>query len=136
MRIHFSTISILTVFTLFFSHPSFAQSPATTDLEKRISSIEKRITILENQLSELRSELAKLKSQLKEQPSKPTTEKQNWRRLTLGMSMSEVKSLLGEPDNVEVGPLFTTWKYKGPGLSIGFVTFDSNGKLIGWNEPD
>jgi septal ring factor EnvC (AmiA/AmiB activator) len=75
MRIHFSTISILTVLTLFFSHPSFTQNPTTTDLEKRISSIEKRITILENQLSELRWELAKLKSQLKEQPSKTTTRK-------------------------------------------------------------
>jgi uncharacterized coiled-coil protein SlyX len=135
MRIHFSTISILTVFTLFFSHSSFTQNPTTNDLEKRISSIEKRITILENQLSELRSELAKLKSQLKEQPSKTTTEKQNWRRLKLGMSMSEVKSLLGELDNVSGGPL-TTWEYKGPGLSRGFVIFDSNGKLLQWREPD
>jgi chaperonin cofactor prefoldin len=135
MRIHFSTISILTVFTLFFSNPSFTQNPTTTDLEKRISSIEKRITILENQLSELRSELAKLKSQLKEQPNKTTTEKQNWRRLKLGMSMSEVKSLLDELDNVSGGPL-TTWEYKGHGLSRGFVIFDSNGKLLQWREPD
>jgi hypothetical protein len=51
------------------------------------------------------------------------------------MSMSEVKSILGEPDNVSGGPL-TTWEYKGPGYSRGFVIFDSNGKLIQWREPD
>jgi hypothetical protein len=58
--------------------------------------------------------------------------RKNWKRLSAGMKDGEVKGLLGEPSRVIQG-VKTLWYY--PNLYRGYVTFDENGLLIGWNEP-
>ena len=52
----------------------------------------------------------------------------NWRRLRRGMSMKEVRALLGVPERVAGGTL-TTWSWLG-----AYVTFSSE-KRFSWNEP-
>jgi cell division protein FtsB len=142
MRIPLSTIVITTALVFILGSSSFAQQSASGKLERRIADLEKRIEELEGQVSELRSEVSTLKSQKEKassitQPSKrPATEKQNWRRLYVGMSMSDVKTLFGDPDNVLGGTYSTTWYYKGAGYSRGWIVFDSNGSVSQWGEPD
>jgi hypothetical protein len=58
--------------------------------------------------------------------------RKNWKRLSAGMKEGDVKGLLGGPGRVIHGAK-TLWYY--PNLYRGYVTFDENGHLIGWNEP-
>lgn len=44
--------------------------------------------------------------------------------------MEEVRSLLGEPDNVNAGPRMTIWSYP----DYGTVTF-VDARVQGWVEP-
>jgi len=56
-----------------------------------------------------------------------------WRRLQVGMSQDEVRSILGEPGKINVSPPVTLWLY--PDALGGNVVFDEKGKVQGWNEP-
>ena len=57
---------------------------------------------------------------------------QNWRRLRRGMTMDEVRALLGEPERVQaLGGVITHWYWD----SGADVSFDASDKLESWSEP-
>jgi outer membrane protein assembly factor BamE (lipoprotein component of BamABCDE complex) len=60
----------------------------------------------------------------------PSQDRSQWRKLQRGMSKDDVRKLLGEPGKVSVAKYYEFWYYAG-----GSVTFDSKGRLDGWNEP-
>jgi hypothetical protein len=60
--------------------------------------------------------------------------RESWRRLSKGMSMADVRSILGEPAKVNAGPL-TTWYYLSGVFSSGNVVFDSSSRVMSWAEP-
>ena len=60
------------------------------------------------------------------------TGKGAWRQLEVGMSMSSVRSLLGEPRDIS-GGYYTQWYY-GAILLGGSVSF-AGGKVSDWSEP-
>lgn len=126
---------------ILFNYSSFAQQSAIGKLERRIVDLEKRVENLETQVSELRSQVRLLTSRTEQsssynQPAKqPAKEKQNWRRLYVGMSMSEVRNIFGEPDKVSQGPSLTFWYYKTDSYLSGEIDFDQNGRVTSWSEP-
>lgn len=60
----------------------------------------------------------------------PWKDKQNWRRLELGMSTDAVARILGDPDTIYKDPDSELWNYPGG----GFVVFWDE-RLHHWSEP-
>lgn len=58
----------------------------------------------------------------------------SWRRLSNGMSMDQVRNLMGEPWKVTNYGIFTIWDY-GKFPNSGTVDFDKYGRVSGWSEP-
>ena len=96
-----------------------------------------RIDQMKKELQETKLRLSKLESLLSN-PSKAQEHVTsgegwksvvNWRRLTEGMSTSDVQKILGEPHRVD-GGTFATWYYQNGGR-IGFY----EGKVDRWMEP-
>jgi hypothetical protein len=56
-----------------------------------------------------------------------------WRKLELGLSMDDVRGILGEPREIGVIGTYVTWHY-GDNILGGNVRF-LNGKLRYWDEP-
>jgi uncharacterized protein YceK len=54
-----------------------------------------------------------------------------WRSLKRGMTESDVRSILGEPQQVETFSSFSSWAYPGGGKTV----FDRDGRLDAWSEP-
>jgi hypothetical protein len=122
-------VSILGVliFLSLLVHPLHAQDDETLLLQQKIDALELRIEQLETQLRES-MEFQKMI----ETGEFGWQNKTNWRKLEIGMPEGEVRSILGEPIKVIKGSK-TLWYY--PSIYKGFVSFDQNGNLIGWNEP-
>lgn len=96
-----------------------------------------RIDQLEKEIQEIKLRLSKLESLLSN-PSKAeelVTSSEgwksvmNWRKLTTGMSTSDVQKILGEPHRVNGGTI-TDWSYQNGGNVIFF-----EGKVDRWMEP-
>lgn len=107
-----------------------------------IDSVLLRVQQLERTTVQLEQRVIKLEALIRNEPSRglpasPTSDVrniQNWRRLRLQMTMDEVRTLLGEPDRVDVLGPFTTWQWDYP--TGGRVSFDSeSGRLNSWSEP-
>ena len=81
-------------------------------------SLLRRIEILERANTDLERRVRELESLIKSEPS----------QLRLGMTMDEVRELLGEPERVEGGPV-TYWRWAD--ANVYFMS----GKLEGWSEP-
>lgn len=101
----------------------------------------RRIEILERTTIDLQLRVRELEAQVKRDSSRPqagrassnSREIQNWRQLRRGMSMDDVRALLGEPDRVDaIGGISTIWSWNAGGAH---VHFDSADKLDGWSEP-
>jgi hypothetical protein len=107
--------------------PLTAQQADPSDLAKRVAELERRIERLESLFKEggeARTEGI---------PSAYGWQnKKNWRRLRVGMTEDEVKASLGEPTKIITG-VRTLWYY--PNIYCGYVSFDNDGQLTGWNEP-
>ena len=114
-------------FYLATSSPLFAQ-------DDEISRLRQRVTELEEKVKELELLLNECSDALKEQKTNDYgwQNKMNWRRLEVGMTESQVRETLGEPVKVIKG-IKTLWYY--PNFYGGYVSFDENGNLTGWNEP-
>lgn len=105
------------------------QDTSTESLLRRIELLERANTGLEQRVREL-------ESLIRSKPSKGravTTSARwqdlaNWRQLNLGMTMDEVRELLGEPERVEGGS-FTYWYWTDAKVSF------YSGKVDGWSEP-
>lgn len=98
-----------------------------TDLKQRISELENRIKDLEALLK------------ISREPSSKNEDKENgwwngksWRKLKEGMTQEQVKKILGEPVKAIKGTR-EIWYY--PDFYRGYVSFDEDGNLRGWNQP-
>ncbi|MBN1830792.1 MAG: hypothetical protein JW896_01645 [Deltaproteobacteria bacterium] len=109
------------------THPLLAQDEETSLLQKRIDELELRIDQLEKQLEESMGF-----QEMLETGGFGWQNMMNWRKLEIGMPEDEVRSILGAPIKVIKGSR-TLWYY--PSIYKGFVSFDQNGNLAGWNEP-
>jgi len=120
------TLSMLGVLALLSlpAQPLHAQEEEISQLRQKITELEGRIKELERLLSETR------KKQMAHQYA--WQNKKNWRKLEVGMGETQVKTILGEPIKVISG-VKTLWYY--PNIYCGYVSFDENGHLAGWNEP-
>jgi hypothetical protein len=115
------------IFLGLFAHPLRAQNDETLLLQQEIDALELRIEQLETQLRES-MEFQKMV----ETGEFGWQNKMNWRKLEIGMPEGEVRSILGAPIKVIKGSK-TLWYY--PSVYRGFISFDQNGNLAGWNEP-
>ena len=96
-------------------------------LQKKISELEERIRGLETLLNEYQ-----IKESVQVSSVYEWENKKNWRKLEIGMNESQVQKILGEPAKMIKG-VRTLWYY--PNKYCGYVSFDENGCLSGWNEP-
>lgn len=120
------TLSMLSVLALLLLpvQPLHAQEEEILQLRQKITELENRIKELEGLFGETR------KNQMMAEYA--WRNKKNWRRLEIGMEEAQVKTILGEPIKV-IGGVKTLWYY--PNIYCGYVSFDENGHLAGWNEP-
>ena len=97
-------------------------------LDDRVRALERRVEQLEKQVAQPTSPA----SARKPVSSQPDGWRQidNWRSLRRGMTESDVRSILGEPQKVVASGSLTLWYYPGGGSA----DFD-DGRLRGWNEP-
>ena len=110
-----------------FSQPIRAQDKEILQLRQKISELEAKIEELEGLLNEC---VASRKKGAADEYG--WQNKMNWRKLEMGMSQSQVQSILGKPTKVIKG-VKTLWYY--PNIYGGFVSFDKSGNIAGWNEP-
>lgn len=112
---------ILLYALVFIAHPLCA---AEYDLEKRVIDLEKRVSDLENanKITPLKPLDTSVRGNWKDI--------KNWRQLQQGMSYDAVRSLLGEPDNIDGGSM-THWYW---GNRDATVVFFLN-RLNQWTEP-
>ena len=95
----------------------------------KIQELEKRVEKLEKDLLEKTDEILKLK--------KTNNLKSLWRSLDNSLNKKEVKSILGEPDNIHRMEYTTIWYYKYGNYNEGKVKFrSSDGLLREWIEPN
>jgi hypothetical protein len=104
-------------------------------------SLVQRVAFLELKTVELERRIHELEALIKTGPSQdsPTRaagnwrELGNWRRLRRGMTTTQVRAIIGEPDKVEAGSSMTIWTW-GKFPDYATVRFDDD-KLDGWTEP-
>lgn len=123
------TIFILLVATLICNGAS-AQS-----LEERLRELERRVEQLERKEAERQQTPSGAPRKTSRTAAEPWRQIANWRSLKLGMTDNDVRSILGDPDKVEVGSLVTLWYYEYP--KGGRVRFSSSDHRVeGWTEPE
>ena len=105
---------------------SIAQETSVEQLEKRITELEKKVTMLEQKLANTQQTVMP--------NAKQVSEKSVWRTLKRGMTESEVRSILGEPEKIRVSGIFTFWSYSKQD-SHSKITF-INDRLDSWEEPE
>lgn len=113
-----------------------AQESTSDSLRQRIAVLERKTADLEQRVRELEAVVSAKPAQPRPVPASANwKDVANWRRLSLGMTMEQVRGLLGEPEKVAANPAETTWYWDYP--TGPTVHFDSrSGKLEGWSEPD
>ena len=131
MNKNYTFLSINVVLCFFavlmlYCQPIMAQDDEIVRLRQKISHLEKRIDELESPLA-VYGEAKNIKG---EGPG--WQNKKNWRKLKAGMTREQVQSILGEPVKAIHG-VRTLCYY--PSIYCGYVSFDENGVLSGWNEP-
>jgi hypothetical protein len=104
-------------------------------IDERVETLEQKILDLEQRIKDL-ERLLKLSASTEETPVKmgDCTNVQNWRKLKLGMTMDDIRLLLGEPHTVGRGGFGTMWFYDS-GFGLGFVSFSEEGLVKRWMEP-
>ena len=121
------TIFIIILLLIALNANAFGQS-----LETRIETLEMKVLSLERRIMELEKALKLVTSSPEKKPIKMGNwqNKANWRALKKGMSMDEVKSLLGEPHKINQYHYSTSWWY-----GFGTISFDEHDIVDGWSEP-
>jgi outer membrane protein assembly factor BamE (lipoprotein component of BamABCDE complex) len=125
----FRTALLATLAVAFIPAAAAAQDASPAALLRRIESLERANNDLERRVRELEATIKNAPS--KGKPVVKSTKWKdlaNWRQLHVGMSMDEVRELLGEPEHVEGGH-FTTWHW-----GDAEVEFTSD-KVSSWTEP-
>jgi hypothetical protein len=108
--------------------------------ELSADSLLRRIDLLERKTADLERRVRELEGRVTVSPSRPPTvpassqwrDIQNWRGLRFGMTMDQVRTLLGEPQRVDAGSRITFWHWG----EMSYVVFDGqSGKVQSWSEP-
>ena len=126
----FRAALIAAIATASISTIAAGQNVSTDRLIRQIDSLQRRTDDLERRVSQL-------EARVKDQPSRSQVapasanprDIANWRRLRRGMTMDDVRALLGEPESVNAGYI-TTWHYP----KLAEVSFTAE-KVYGWSEP-
>ena len=84
----------------------------------------------EERLRKLAS-LERIRKLEKEKENQKMELKRKWSQITIGLSMYEVKSILGQPNDIISGGVFANYFYGPPRGEVRFV----NGKVIGYSKP-
>jgi len=96
----------------------------------RIDQLEKEIQGLKFRISKIESLLSNPSSAQKIVPSgEGWKHVANWRKLSTGMSFSDVKKILGEPHRVKGGSI-AKWYYRNDGRVLFY-----DGEVDSWEEP-
>ena len=98
-------------------------------LDDRARGLERRVEQLERQVAQATSQVSTQKPVSNQTDG--WRQRENWRSLRRGMTESDVRSFLGEPQNVDSFPSWSNWRYP----DRGAARFDGNGRLDGWSEP-
>ena len=98
-------------------------------LDDRVRELERRVEQLEKQLAQSTASSGTPKPVAAQADG--WQKKENWRALKQGMSDSEVRALLGEPDKVNAFSTFKVWLYPAQGQ----VQFDKRSAVDSWTEP-
>ena len=123
----FKSLVIISFLVFFFTISLFAdQSSEIEKLETRIVELEKRVAKLEALLETSSKKEIKYSDKWKNRAQ--------WRKLRIGMTMDQVRQILGEPPKVNVRSYSIIWYY--PSALGGNVDFNtSTRKVDGWSEP-
>lgn len=108
-------------------------------LDTMLASLQKRVEVLERTaaapaLAPPPEPAAVTTGQAPALPERPVPTGRGWRALRKGMSMSDVRVVLGEPTRVNAS-FFTTWYYPGSRGRQATVAFDNDNLVSGWSEP-
>jgi hypothetical protein len=105
------------------------QTTSSDSLLRRIDFLERRVADLERRVRELEAPITVEPARDRRVSTSPNwRDLQNWRQLRRGMTMDQVRALLGEPERVDAGHV-TFWRW-----ADAEVYFTSD-KLEGWSEP-
>ncbi len=114
-----------------------AQQADVTALLARLEQLEQTVRVLERRIAVLEAAAAAPPVG----QARPATgtgswrEVANWRQLEQGMTMDQVRGLLGEPDRVDSRPFSTYW-YWGDPFEGGNVRFNADSRRVEeWSEP-
>lgn len=124
------------------------KSARTAELNQRIEELERRARdSSENLIGGLARRIAQLERNSGPPIGAATRPRRNaeqrtaqeevnlWRNLKTGMSKVEIREVLGDPHSIESQPAWEDWFYTEQAALGPFVRFNSDGELIGWNEP-
>lgn len=116
---------VLSVLT--FQPVADGQADELSNLKRRVLELERKVERLEKLLP------APGRSLAPEGTQESWRGKDNWRRLSSGMTRSQVEDLLGRPGKIVANEYFIWWFY--PNGSGGRVEFSTAGRVTGWTEP-
>jgi len=108
------------------------QSNQSSNLEQRVATLERKVAALETKVSTPTTSGATT-----QRPAATSGEvelwkdKSNWRKLERGMTMDQVRRLLGEPRTVDVNGISKYWRYS---TSFSPHVHYINNRLDGWDE--
>jgi hypothetical protein len=112
---------------LWFGSPLFADNGEITRLRLKVAELEHKVQKLESMPRDREDSSTEWNK-----PDHGWQNKKNWRLLKLGMTEDQVEKILGNPVK-HIQGVRTLWYY--PSIYCGYVSFDENGRLAGWNEP-
>lgn len=110
--------------------PIVAQSESNDELRMRIQDLETRVEALERIILESGMGIPNLF----EPSGQPNNQLASWRRLQNGMSVDQVRNILGEPLRIQRSGSLLTWYYS-TRISSSYLMFMED-RLFSWNEPD
>ena len=123
------SIKVITIKNIVLTFILISSVGLSQSIVSKIQDLEKRVEKLEKDLLEKTDEISKLK--------KTNNLKSLWRSLNNSLTKEEVKSILGEPDNIHRLEYSTTWYYKYGNYNEGKVKYStSDGVLKEWIEPN
>jgi len=127
--IYIIMIIMVGALTLFMFFPKYitAQDDEILKLRQKISELENRVKDLESLLI-----IYKEPEEIRSETGQGWQNKKNWRNLKTGMTVEQVRAVLGKPIKIIDGTR-TLWYY--PNIFCGYVSFDEKGHLTVWNEP-
>ncbi len=139
---YFKYLMLISCIIFFFtSSLSAQQSSEIKKLEVKLVELENRNVKLNAKIIELEKRVAKLEALLETSSkseikySEKWKNRSLWRKLKIGMSKYQVENLLGEPRKIDGGSFLTFWYYAKSG-SHSSVSFDDDGRVCGWTEPE